>query len=358
MWIVWAMLLLSAVCSRTFFDPSQTPPISLSQQYIHAYAEKMALQRMAHSHSQDGHERGVLPRSVGHISVLYIGSPPPSQAQVAIAYAATLMNAFFAPSADIVMGISWADLSGISVNLLGEGGSAGTCAHPNSASYPHVLIPSSLYVDLTGAPNCPSSFVSYHGSISLNSNPPAPWYTGTLGVVPSTMIDLVTVTLHEMMHAMGFASFMEGDGTYPNAPYGFIFDWYLFSSTNNGWPASFLHPVSSPAITDISVLTNSVTFNGSVTAGGISSFDVYTPSTFASGTSLSHVKPSSSIINRLMFPSIGHGQAWHNIGADVWVAMETMGYNMQPYVDLYNVTSITANGCTTCASDRIFSFWE
>lgn len=348
MWLLLLML-LSIFHSKSFFDPKEISPISLSQKYIHAYAEKMALSRMEQIH----YERGMLGRSVGHVSVSFLGSLPPSDAQVAIAYAATLMNAYFSPSATIVMAISWVDLSPVNVNLLGESSSTSLCLHPDSGSYPFMLIPSSLYVDLTSASNCPSIVVPYHGSITLNSHPPAPWYTGISGLVPGNTIDLVTVALHEMMHAMGFASYMEGNGVYGNAPYGFIFDWYLFANTSNGWPSSFSFAVSSVAITDLSVLTNHVSFSGTVTAGGISSFDVYTPSTFASGTSLSHVKPSSSIINRLMFPSIGHGQSWHNIGAYVWVAMKTMGYNMHPYVDLYNVTSITANGCTTCGAERV-----
>lgn len=303
-----------------------------------------------HAHPQPVHwnDRRAF-RSINYFSVQFVGSLPPSDVITAILYATTVLNTLFAPTVSITIGVEWTDLSSGNPNLLGMGGSYAVCLHP---TIPNVLVPAALYSVLTGAPNCPGVLSPLHAALALNSHPPAPWYTGLGGTVPPTSIDLITVVLHEMIHGMGFESFMGASGTVGSAPAGFIYDCFLFANTANGWPY-FGGEIGTPAMTDPSVLTSHVVFRGNVTAGNVSSFDVYTPSTFAPGTSLSHVKPSSSIINRLMFPALGFGQAWHNPGADVYVAMASMGYPMHPYVDLYNgATSYTANGCTTCAGAR------
>ncbi len=289
-------------------------------------------------------------RDVNHFSVQFIGPLPPPDVISAVLYATTILNAMFAMTDSITIGVEWTDLSAGNPHVLGMGGSYATCPHP---AIPNVLVPAALYRVLTGAPNCPGVQSPLHAALALNSNPPAPWHTDLGDPIPPTSIDLVTVVLHEMIHGMGFESFMDESGMVGSAPAGFIYDCFLFADTDNGWPA-FGGAVGTPALNDPDVLTSHVVFRGNVTAGGISSFSVYTPSMFAPGTSLSHVTPSSSIINRLMFPAIGFGQAWHTPGANVYVAMASMGYPMHPYVDLYNgATSYTANGCTTCAGVRL-----
>lgn len=328
-------LLLAMVVGEMYFDPS-LPPMPIQEKAIRSW------QTRAFHAAQ--------PRSVGVFTVVFVNGSPPSAAANAIAYAAALLNTFFAPPIPIVVAVSWIDLSGIQANLLGSGGSYANCAHPDNETYPYVLIPSALYSFLTSAPNCPGIAVPYHVSISLTSNPPFPWYLGLSGMVPYNEIDLVTVVLHEIIHGMGMESMMNGDGSYGLAPYGFLYDWYLFASTNNGWPAAFTSPVSDPAITDIGVLTSSVTFHGNVSAGGLSSFAVHTPDPFVEGSSLSHVAVSNSLINRLMFASLGNGQAWHHPGSAVWVAMSTMGYTMEPYTDIYQTVQSVGSGGNGLAS--------
>lgn len=333
------LLLAQAARATTYFDPT-IPPV-----HDHPRPSFFASQRYAAS------ERAAF-RSTNAFLIQFIGPLPPPDVITAVLAATTILNAFFALPAPITIGVQWADLSTINVHLLGMGGSAATCLHP---TLPHILVPAALYVALTGAPNCPGINSPLHAQLTLNSHPPAPWFTGLSGSVPSSDIDLITVALHEMMHGMGFESFVAGDGSIASAPDGFIYDAFCFAGVDASWPAIGA-PVAQQ-LTDVGALTSHVTFRGNVTAGGIDSFDVYTPSTFAAGTSLSHVRPTLSIINRLMFPAIGFGQAWHHPGAAVYVAMASMGYPMHAYVDYFNgAVSYTANGCTTCGAASLATF--
>lgn len=327
-------LLTPLLNATTYFDPTIAPV------HDRPHADFFANQRSTF-------------RSPGAFVVQFIGPLPPSDVVTAVLASTTILNAFFALPSAITIGVQWADLSGINVHLLGMGGSYATCLHP---TLPYTLIPSALYTSLTGAPNCPGIGSPLHATLTLNSHPPAPWYTGLGGTVPGDRIDLITVALHEMVHGLGFESFVSGDGSYGPAPNGFIFDAFLLAGADASWPA-FGAPVASP-LADVAALTSHVVFRGNVSAGGISSFEVYTPSPFAGGTSLSHVRPALSIINRLMFPAIGFGQAWHHPGAAVYVAMASMGYPMHDYVDYFGgATSYTANGCTTCAAAALAPFY-
>lgn len=329
--VFFMLILLAGLRATMIFDPSIPP--------VHDYP------RPTH------HPAASRSGSVG-FAIQFLGPLPPSEVVTAVLFAAAILQSFMAPPGTITVGVQWSDLSGINTHLLGMGGSYANCLHPTLA---YTLVPASLYSALTGAPNCPGVSSPLHALLTLNSNPIAPWYTGLDGSVPSSRIDLITVALHEMMHGLGFESFVSGDGSYGPAPNGFLFDAFLFAGVDDSWPAIGA-PVASP-LANVAALTSRVSFRGNVTAGNTNSFDVYTPSTFAAGTSLSHVKPSLSIINRLMFPSIGFGQAWHNPGADVYVAMASMGYPMHPYVDLFHgAVSYTANGCTTCSASSLSDF--
>lgn len=273
---------------------------------------------------------GTSPRASGQFVVTFTGVVPTSTIRNVFGAAAYLLQSYFVLSHDVNIRAAWVDLSA-TPNLLGEGGPSTLCAHPNSADYPYVLVPGSLYVQLTGASNCPGAVDNFHIDVQLNSHPTIPWYFGADGNTPVDKLDLVTVIMHEIVHGLGFVSGVYGAGAqYPFAPYGFAYDWYIFYTGGiAGWPTSFADPVSNPCITNPLLLSNgALQFVGTAGNASIWSFTVYSPTMFAAGSSISHVAPVGGTLNRLMYPSIGTGQAWHDIGINVWEVMATIGYSM------------------------------
>jgi len=261
-----------------------------------------------------------------------------------------VLASYFNVSYAINLNVTWTDLSGINPTLLGQGKPAIQCAHPNAAAYKYVYVPGALYTSLTGASNCPGAPDAIHITILLNSNPPTPWYTGVDGAPPSSTVDLMTVMMHEMLHGLGFLTGVaSGAAAYPSAPYGFFYDWFVFSGTP-GWPAAYSTPVSSPCVASSSVLTTSpLYFRGTVGGTANSQFVVYTPGVFAPGSSISHVVVSSGTANRLMQYALQSGTALHDIGGNVWSAMASFGYTMK------NCAALTSAGCAACISD--FCMW-
>lgn len=311
-------------------------PDELTQMLQKAYGTKNLEVQSLNSPDQragpGGHAAGFGARSgTGRIHVGFVGGLPEAAVQNVFIAAAFFLQSYFVLSADVNVAVEWVDLSSVP-NLLGEGGPSTMCPHPDSGAYPFVLIPAALYVHLTGADNCPGMSGSIHVHVQLNSQPNVPWYFGVDGQPPVNRIDLVTVVMHELLHGLGFLSGVAGAGAqYPFAPYGYVFDWYVFYSNNvTGWPSTFAGAVSDPCIANPLLLSNgALIFRGVVGNASIESFTLYSPTMFAPGSSVSHVAPvAGSSANRLMQPSIQQGHAWHDIGANVWEAMASMGYDM------------------------------
>lgn len=220
-------------------------------------------------------------------SIYYNTSAPPSNVQSAITAAVNIYSSYYNISNYINVGVSWTDLTIINPNLLGQGKPAQMCLHPNSSSFKHVLILSALYIQLTGQNNCPGAPNGIHITLSINSNPPAPWYTGVDGNPPSNQIDLMTVVMHELTHGMGFVTGVnDASCTYPSSPDGYIYDWFALKSLS-GWPASFAQVVSNPCTSNAAPLSGgSLNFQGTVGGSSNSIFPIYLPSSFNPGSSI------------------------------------------------------------------------
>lgn len=300
-------------------------------------------------------------RSINHFVVSYTASAPPANVKLTIEDAAFLLGTYFSVTYDVNIVVAWSDLSA-TPNLLGEGGPTILCAHPDTVNKPYVRIPGALYTQLTGSANCPGASSNAHISIVLNSVPSTPWYFGIDGATPANRIDLVTVVMHEIAHGLGMLTgVVDAVGTYPFAPHGLIYDWYIFYANNvTGWPTAFTSPVSNPCVTNPLVLSNGeLEFTGTVGNSSVHSFVVYAPVVFAPGSSISHVSPvGGSNLNRLMYPSIGSGQAWHDIGINVWQVMATFGYPMvdSSYLLPYNISDLPGLPMSTSGVDRSCSF--
>ena len=300
-------------------------------------------------------------RGTNHFVVSYSASAPPSNVKFTIEDAAFILGTYFSVSYDVNILVAWSDLSA-TPNLLGEGGPTIMCAHPDTENMTYVYVTGALYTQLTGAANCPGALSSHHISIVLNSSPLTPWYFGIDGLTPANRIDLVTVVMHEIVHGLGMLTGVDDAvGTYAFAPHGFIYDWYIFYANGvSGWPTEFTSPVSSPCVSNPLVLSNgALEFTGTFGNSSIQSFIVYAPVVFAPGSSISHVSPvGGSNLNRLMYPSIGSGQAWHDIGTNVWQVMATFGYPMvdSSFLLPYNVSDLPGLPMSTNGGAQLESF--
>lgn len=293
----------------------------------------------------------IVPRLFTNKFVIYYNtSLPPTSVQNAISTAVNIYSSYYNISSFINVGVSWIDLSVVNPNLLGQGKPAQMCLHPNSSTFKYVLIPSSLYVQLTGQSNCPGAPNAIHIMLSINNNPAAPWYTGVDGKPPNNQIDLMTVVMHELTHGMGFVSGVnDASCAYPSSPDGYIYDWFALKSLT-GWPASFLQVVSNPCTSNAAPLSGGLlTFQGTVGGSSNSNFPIYLPPVFALGSSISHVDTGGMNVNLMMGYSIGSGKAFHDIGGFVWSVMATFGYNMK---NCAGFTGGKSNAdCVTCISN-------
>lgn len=188
---------------------------------------------------------------------------------------------------------------------------------------------------LRGSDNSPSGF-----DINANFNSTyANWYFGTDGATPSGKYDFLSVVLHELGHGLGFAGYASVSGTsgtlgYTGVPT--IFDRFTVSET--GAPLlSFVSP-SAALGTQLTRAYDSLTpagpgvyWNGT---GGISGRGGarprhYTPATWASGSSYSHLEDGlfpPGNVNSLMTHALQAAEAVHHPGPITLGMFADMGW--------------------------------
>lgn len=282
----------------------------------------------------------------------YYNTTTPSNVQNAINTAVNLYSSYYNFNVFVNVEVTWTDLTSISPTLLGQGKPSIMCQHPNVTSFNRVLIPATLYIQMTNASNCPGASNNIHITLNINSNPPAPWYLGVDGNPPSNQIDIMTVVMHELTHGMGFVSgSADALCNYPSSPNKYIYDVYALNALV-GWPATTNGAVSSPCTSSPSVLSGgTLYFQGTVGGASNNRFPIYLPSTYSSGSSISHVDTNGMSVNLLMGYSIGTGKAFHDIGGFVWSVMSTFGYNMKNCSLLTSCNSCISDFCEWCYQD-------
>lgn len=184
--------------------------------------------------------------------------------------------------------------------------------HTGVDSYLNLTVP---LTPLGGGGN--QSGLFYHGMISFNFNDPSiNWNTNLVTTtVPGTQYDLYSAVLHEVVHALGFASLLDANGNSKlgaNFKYFSRYDTFLQKSTtpvlttsscgmyNNtfntaaGLTVSALHP-GGTCTTDVTNCADAIRFAGTVNV------PVYTPNCFEESSSLSHFEdmhfPSCNTLN-------------------------------------------------------------
>ncbi len=139
----------------------------------------------------------------------------------------------------------------------------------------------------------------YHGMVALNfNNPSINWHLDLSQNTSNGLYDLYSVILHEVTHALGFASLIDvnGDSKFgTNFPYYSRYDLFLNSPSNqplitNTGICSMYNFGYNPALST-SILTPSIFDCAShVKFGGSVNEATFTPATFTNESSLSHLE--------------------------------------------------------------------
>ncbi len=140
--------------------------------------------------------------------------------------------------------------------------------------------------------------------------------------------DLMSVTLHELSHTIGFSSFLDQGGLGLNGSAGAdvytVFDSFL--ERGDGTPLFGTGGVFLGASADL--VSNNLFFGGenAIAANGGSPVQVYAPTTFAPGSSLAHVDAS----NQLMSYAIGAGTVHRSYSPVEQGMLADLGWTLVP----------------------------
>jgi hypothetical protein len=282
-------------------------------------------------------------KSGGDISVYYTGFPDEQKA--AMEYAVSILETLLPADTRMTILASWESIS--TEGVLGHSSITGFLGGWGiDALNPYAYYPISLAEKIAGE----SINTDEGGDFKIVINKDINWYLGTDGATPVTRYDLVTVVLHEIIHGLGFYDSMNATRT--KAYYGFPVNLMLNDSVsiiNDTIPMiydTFLESVDEKRLTDtIQFINNSAELLSQVTGGQLY-FDgvllsnyailnsypaerarLYAPSTFASGSSVSHLdEDATDEPNTLMTPFIAKGEAIHDPGDLTFSMLGDMGW--------------------------------
>lgn len=162
----------------------------------------------------------------------------------------------------------------------------------------------------------PAGGVDGSGQVNFGRN----WNSG-LGAPAGNQFDLFTVVLHELTHAMGFASLIEPDGSRSISGTRSVYDSFLQDGAGNPLLNS-----NGDFIASTSTLTSdALLLDLTASAGGI--LDVYSPGTFLDGSSISHLDPSVGS-DTVMTPSIAPGVQKRTYSQHDLAVLRAIGWNV------------------------------
>jgi hypothetical protein len=167
------------------------------------------------------------------------------------------------------------------------------------------------------------------GDIILNINSSVSWYYSIDGNTPYNKFDLVTVVLHEIMHGLGFFSSLAADFT--SGSYGYngipvIYDTFIENGTGDNLTDTLVFDNPSAALRT-AVTGGNLWFRGPLVSaypGGRG--EIYAPSVFDEGSSISHLSEDIAPVDGLMTPFIDRGEAIHSPGALILSMLADMGW--------------------------------
>ena len=306
--------------------------------------------------------------------------PWPQEAIDAFDYALSIWGSHLASSIPIRVTANWSDFGGCNLATGTVLGSAGplflvelNIGDQPAALYPIAMANAVLNQDVSTSNNdIVANFNKDCDNIDADF-----WYFGTDGNTPPGEIDFVSVVLHELGHGLGFigsASWdngtgsvecngVAGNGCLNSRPYGY--DLFTFDAASDG--ASLLdtnaYPNPSSALGDL--LTGQsgtgVFYSGPDTdfANGGEGVKLYTPSTWSSGSSYSHLDEVTfdGTVNALMTPSLLISESAHQVGPIVCGLFKDFGWPVGADCEILLPVSLT-NFESITNQNRVTLYWE
>jgi hypothetical protein len=252
----------------------------------------------------------------------------PQEAKAVFLEATRIWSEYITSPVPIEINACWASLEG---GTLGYSGSQSTKDFANAPM-------ANTYYSLSLA-NALAGYKIYESSaethITYNQN--FDWYYGIDGQTPSDKVDFLSVVLHEIAHSLNFSgNVWHGDGSGGfNSDYPAIWDRFVQNSAGTA-----ITSVAQDSTTFGSMLTSGdLWFNGvnAAAANGDSLVRTYAPSSWAPGSSYSHLDYDTFLFtpNALMIFALSYGQAEHNLGEITLGILKDLGWNnpIIPVVD-------------------------
>jgi len=267
----------------------------------------------------------------------------PAQAQAPFNAAANIWADIIQSSVPITIRACWSNLG--SSGILGGSGGMPLQRDFTGAPLGNTWYAGSLANALAGY-DLNAGYFDMH--ITYNSN--SSWYYGTDGLTPRGQYDLMSVVLHEIAHGLNFSgsmSYSAGSGSwgystgYPN-----IYDTFMRDGSGNQLVNIGVYPNPSTALGS-ALTSNNIWFHGSnaMEANGGVRVKMYTPSTWASGSSYSHLDYTTfnNTANQLMVYAISDGESVHDPGLITKGLLMDLGWNLLPDLTEMEVGDPPAN---------------
>lgn len=272
------------------------------------------------------------------IEVTFVGNFP-NEAKVAFQYAVDIWEALLTSSVPIKVQANW---SALNTGVLGSAIYWSAYANFDDAQKQNVFYPVALAEKIAGEElNGPGDFEIF-ANFSSNIN----WYFGTAGQPAANQYDFVTVVLHEIGHGLGFSGSFEVDGTQGTVgafdnEIPIIYDAFI----ENGSGIKLLQGFNAPS-PELRLQLISSNLRSSISKTPATTAQLYAPSTFDPGSSISHLDEGSyppGSGHSLMTPQIGFQESNHEPGALALGILSEMGWEIvrmqhQPLVNTENET--------------------
>ena len=249
------------------------------------------------------------------------------EAQTAFQYAVDIWESYLNSDVTIEVDANWIALS---PGVLGSAGATSLYANFSGAPQGNTWYPVAIANGIAGSDLNGGTAELVANFNSTYSN----WYFGTDGNTPSGKYDFVSVVLHEIGHGLGFFGSLRvsnGSGSWGSgSSYPYIYDRYVENGSGQLLIDTGIFPNPSTALAS-QLQGNNLYFDGPsvVAAGGPAR--IYAPSTWQSGSSLSHLNESTYTAGHpdsLMTPAIGSAEAIHAPGPLTLGLLEDMGWEL------------------------------
>lgn len=271
----------------------------------------------------------------------------PAEAQASIGYAATIWEGILVSPVPIKATVTWAPLGTAALGITFPNGRRDFAGAP----YPQTWYATALANSIGGTELNPGE---NDFEIFLSSS--TDWYYGTDGVVPSGQYDLVSAALHEMGHGLGFVGLAKKTGTQGSfgllqmsdfAPLVTSFPWPELDTIPGIFDRFLAHPQNGPLdlmdnpgdALGSAMTSNQLRFNGALAMAANNGVAprIYSPSSFALGSSCVHLNESSypdSSPDELMTPFSSPGHAHHWPGPLCIAMLQDIGWTLASPVGL------------------------